>query len=112
MAQFKFGMFYFRDKSIRVESTDIVTSQYGEQLIQVLARPDLSSEDGWIEVYWANRKEPRKKVAAKLLLLGGLCSHKFLTDMEIRSVSFLLKECSFYTGQTERAGRKLFTLST
>ncbi|KAI4878404.1 hypothetical protein NFI96_029704, partial [Prochilodus magdalenae] len=56
-----------RDKSIRVESTDIVTCQYREQLVQVLASPD-----------WANRKEPRKKVSAKLLLLGD--SYKALIE--------------------------------
>ncbi|KAL6478110.1 hypothetical protein MHYP_G00139450 [Metynnis hypsauchen] len=70
MAPFKFGIFYFRDKSVHVESADIVTPQYTKQLVQVLARPDLSNDDGWIEVYQANRKEPQKKVAAKLLLLG------------------------------------------
>lgn len=75
MAQFKFGMFYFRDNTIHIESTDIVTPQNRQQLIQVLKRPDLSSEDGWIQVCWGTRKEPKNKVAAKLLLLGGLyCS--------------------------------------
>ncbi|KAK7891487.1 hypothetical protein WMY93_023450 [Mugilogobius chulae] len=70
MAQFKFGMFYFRDNTIHVESTDIVTPQDRQQLVQVLKRPDLSSEDGWIQVYWGTRKAPKNKVAAKLLLLG------------------------------------------
>ncbi|XP_051796450.1 uncharacterized protein LOC127531358 isoform X3 [Acanthochromis polyacanthus] len=70
MAQFKFGMFYFRDNTIHVESTDIVTPQYRQQLVQVLKRPDLSSEEGWIQVCWGTRKAPKNKVAAKLLLLG------------------------------------------
>ncbi|XP_078025322.1 uncharacterized protein LOC144463787 isoform X2 [Epinephelus lanceolatus] len=70
MAQFKFGMFYFRDNTIHVESTDIVTPQYRQQLVQVLKRPDLSSEEGWIQVCWSTRKAPKNKVAAKLLLLG------------------------------------------
>ncbi|KAK0155236.1 hypothetical protein N1851_002427 [Merluccius polli] len=75
MAQFKFGMFYFKDNTIHVESTDIVAPQYRQKLVQVLKRPDLYSEDGWIQVCWGTRKAPTNNVAAKLLLLGGLyCS--------------------------------------
>ncbi|KAL7407774.1 hypothetical protein ABVT39_013458 [Epinephelus coioides] len=59
-----------RDNTIHVESTDIVTPQYRQQLVQVLKRPDLSSEEGWIQVCWGTRKAPKNKVAAKLLLLG------------------------------------------
>ncbi|XP_072572248.1 uncharacterized protein [Paramormyrops kingsleyae] len=87
MAPFKFGIFYFRDSSIHVESTDIVTPQYRAKLVQVLTRPDLSSEDGWIEVYFVKRKGPQKKVAAKLLLLGD--SYKELLE---RKKAFLRNE--------------------
>lgn len=69
MAQFKFRMFYFRDNTIDVESTDIVTPQYRQQLVQIIKRPDVSSEGRWIQVCWATWKALENKVAAKLLLL-------------------------------------------
>ena len=75
MAQFKFGMFYLKDNTIHVKSTEIVAPQYRQKLVQILKRPDLYSEDGWIQVCWGTRKASTNNVAAKLLLLGGLyCS--------------------------------------
>ena len=50
MAQFKFGMFYLKDNTIHVKSTEIVAPQYRQKLVQILKRPDLYSEDGWIQV--------------------------------------------------------------
>ncbi|XP_030220373.1 uncharacterized protein LOC115549366 isoform X4 [Gadus morhua] len=70
MAQFKFGMFYLKDNTIHVESTEIVAPQYRQKLVQILKRPDLYSEDGWIQVCWGTRKASTNNVAAKLLLLG------------------------------------------
>ncbi|KAK7888796.1 hypothetical protein WMY93_024356 [Mugilogobius chulae] len=97
MAQFKFGMFYFRDNTIHVESTDIVTPQDRQQLVQVLKRPDLSSEDGWIQVYWGTRKAPKNKVAAKLLLLGD--NYKELME---KKQAFLKDEDIWHTAVARR----------
>ncbi|XP_076862708.1 uncharacterized protein LOC143514874 isoform X1 [Brachyhypopomus gauderio] len=67
----KFALFYFQDKSVEVESSDIIVKS-NTPLSQVTACPDLTSEDGWIEVKWPIRKGRRKTEthAAKILMFG------------------------------------------
>lgn len=72
MEKFKFGIFYFSDRNVKVESTVIIKDQGKGQFAQIIYRPDLDSEDGWIEVHCPSCKEPNEMVAAKALLFGGL----------------------------------------
>ncbi|XP_076844451.1 uncharacterized protein LOC143489362 [Brachyhypopomus gauderio] len=67
----KFALFYFLDKSVEVESSDIIVKS-NTPLSQVTACPDLTSEDGWIEVKWPIRKGrwKTKTHAAKILMFG------------------------------------------
>ena len=90
MAQFKFGMFYLKDNTIHVKSTEIVAPQYRQKLVQILKRPDLYSEDGWIQVWWGTRKASTNNVAAKLLLIGGLYCSCMVWNIFWIDIPFLL----------------------
>ena len=70
MGKYQFGIFNFTDKNVKVESTKHIKG--AAQFKQITSCPDLENEDGWIEFNFPNRKEPNKKVAAKVLLFGGL----------------------------------------
>ena len=77
MGKFKFAIFYFSDKSVKVESTTLIKDQSAEQFSQITSCPDLDSDDGWVEIKWPTRKDPKRTAAAKVLLFGGVCSLDF-----------------------------------
>ncbi|KAK7888768.1 hypothetical protein WMY93_024328 [Mugilogobius chulae] len=101
MAQFKFGMFYFRDNTIHVESTDIVTPQDRQQLVQVLKRPDLSSEDGWIQVYWGTRKHLKTRWRQNCFYSEVVVTDNYKELME-KKQAFLKDEDIWHTAVARR----------
>nr|XP_055045514.1 uncharacterized protein LOC129431607 [Misgurnus anguillicaudatus] len=66
---FQFAIYYLFDKSLKVESTSLILGD-SDQFDQVTSKPDLDSDDNWLEIKWPSRKEPEKTVAAKVLLFG------------------------------------------
>ncbi|XP_034742076.1 uncharacterized protein LOC117953299 [Etheostoma cragini] len=65
---FQFAVYYLFDKTLKVESTSLILGSY--QFTQVVSQPDLDDETNWIEIKWPTRKEPKRTVAAKVLLFG------------------------------------------
>jgi len=70
--KFKFGLFYVTDRSVNVYNISVIKEKKIGQLAQVTSRPDLDSKYGWVEINCPSTKRP-KTLAAKLLLIGGLC---------------------------------------
>lgn len=66
---FQFAIYYLFDKTLKVESTSLILGSY--QFAQVASQPDLNDDANWIEIKWPTRKEPKRTVAAKVLLFGG-----------------------------------------
>ncbi|XP_038142438.1 uncharacterized protein LOC119784459, partial [Cyprinodon tularosa] len=65
---FQFAIYYLFDKTLKVESTSLILSS--NQFTQVVSKPDLDDDTNWIEIKWPTRKEPKRTVAAKVLLFG------------------------------------------
>ncbi|CAL8315475.1 unnamed protein product [Arctogadus glacialis] len=66
-----YGLFYFVDGSVTVDSTSIIQYTYRNAGVTVTCKEDLQSEHGWIEVVLpAKRRQNPKPVAAKLLFLA------------------------------------------
>ncbi|XP_035987549.1 uncharacterized protein LOC118560555 isoform X2 [Fundulus heteroclitus] len=80
---FQFAIYYLFDKTLKVESTSLILG--GIQFTQVVSKPDLDDDTNWIEIKWPTRKEPKRTVAAKVLLFGD--SYKELVS---KKNSFLL----------------------
>lgn len=105
MVQFKFRMFDFRDNTIHVESTDIVTPLWRQQLVQVLKWPDLSSENGWMQVcWWATRKVPTSNQG----LFGGLYCSCMVWSISFSWI-FFLQWPNTFVGKLIHKSHLLFT---
>ena len=82
-----YGLFYFVDGSVTVDSTSIIQYTYRNAGVTVTCKEDLQSEHGWIEVVLPafSRQNP-KPVAAKLLFLAG----KFQNNRNIQQLQLSL----------------------
>lgn len=66
---FTFAIYYLFDKTLKVESTSLILGS--NQFTQVASQPDLDDDANWTEIKCPTRKEPKRTVAAKVLLFGG-----------------------------------------
>ncbi|XP_041831482.1 uncharacterized protein LOC121633476 [Melanotaenia boesemani] len=94
---FKFAIYYLFDKTLKVESTSLIHESY--QFTQVSSQPDLEDDANWIEIKWPTRKEPKRTVAAKILLFGD--SYKELVSKK----NFFMLGKDIWAEQESRAVR-------